>query len=271
MSEPVRFKILSCNIRVDVPADGESGNGWNDRKALCAEVMLAQKADLICVQECQNKHFSDLSQSLTGFDAYGLCNPALEFSRNNAIFYSRDRFEMVSAGGFWLSETPHVAGSISWDSARPRFANYVDLKESASGRDLRVWNLHFDHIGQTARENQARVFVEGAQVFGDELPQFVTGDFNADASNPCIDVVKAGGWQDTYTVIHGAEEPGITYHAFIGPEFATKRSPGNFVGKMDFVFCKGPVKALSAGIIRDNRNGRYPSDHYFVSAEVTLL
>lgn len=265
-----KLKILSCNIRVDVPDDSLSGNGWNDRKAYCAVVILAQNADVICVQEAQNVHYSDLRVSLSGFDSFGLQNPALDFAPCNAIFYSNSRFEMASAGGFWLSETPHVAGSISWDSARPRFVNWIDLKDKQSGRQLRVWNLHFDHIGQLARENQARVLVEGSGAFSEEWPMLLTGDFNCDASNAALDIVKSGGWVDTYEALHGSEEPGITYHAFKGPEFATARPPETFVGKMDFVFCKGPVKPLTASIICDNRHGKYPSDHYFVSAEVEL-
>ncbi len=266
----LQLKVLCCNIRVDVPADSESGNGWNDRKAFCLEVMQAQKADLICVQEAQNAHYTDLRTGLTGYDSFGLQNPALGFAPCNAMFYDRSRFNMISAGGFWLSEQPHVAGSISWDSARPRFANWVQLKDTASGREFRLWNLHLDHIGQVARENQARVLVEGSQVFGDDLPQLLTGDFNCDASNPALNTIKSGGWVDTYTALHGDEEPGITYHAFVGMKFADARPPEKFVGKMDFIFCRGPVRPLKAEILRDNRDGKYPSDHFFISAEVAL-
>lgn len=268
MDQAARLKVLSCNVRVDVPADGLAGNGWNDRKQFCAEVVSRQNADIICLQECQNVHFTDLQLALDGYATFGLQNPALDYSPTNAIFYSSSRFKTISAGGFWLSETPHVAGSISWDSARPRFVNWVDLKDIPSGRRLRVWNLHFDHIGQIARENQARVLVEGSAPFGDDWPQFLTGDFNCDASNKALDIVKSGGWIDTYALLHGEDEPGTTYHAFEGPEFT--RPPETYVGKMDFVFCKGPVKVLAADIIRDNRDGRYPSDHYFVSAEVLI-
>jgi len=270
MNESTHLKILSCNIRVDVAEDGQAGNGWNDRKELCADVMRAQNADLICLQENTNAQYADLRHGLAEFDSFGLQNPALEFSPNNAIFYKRSRFELASAGGFWLSEMPHVAGSVSWGSARPRFVNWVDLKEHRSGRKLRMWNLHLDHIGESAREEQARVFVEGAQVYGNDFPQLVAGDFNCDASNTAIEIVKAGGWLDTYTAMHGPEDPGFTYHAFLGPGFAESRPPENTIGKIDFIFCRGPVKTLTAEIIRDSRDGRYPSDHYFISAEVEL-
>lgn len=270
MDKPMRLKILCCNIRVDNEGDRQEGNGWSVRKDFCMEVIEAQNADLICLQENTAEQHADLRRGLTEFDSYGIQNPALWFSPNNAIFYRRSRFEMASAGGFWLSDKPHVAGSVSWDSARPRFVNWVDLKEHGSDRQFRMWNLHLDHIGPISREEQAKVFVEGAEVFGDDMPQLVAGDFNCDASDAAIDVIKAGGWLDTYTEIHGPDDPGFTYHAWVGPKFAELRPPENNIGKIDFIFSRGPVKVLASELICDSRNGRYPSDHYFLSAEVVL-
>ncbi len=265
----MKLRVLCCNIRVDVPADSEAGNGWNDRKDYCLEVIRAQNADVICPQECRNTHYHDLRAGLPEYESFGIANPDTEFHPTNAIFYSRERFELISAGGFWLSETPHIEGSVSWDSARPRFANYVNLRDRESGRELRVWNSHLDHIGQVARENQARIIVEAAQALPEDLPQIFTADCNADASNPAIDVLKEGGWIDTYTLIHGPADPGFTYHAFMGPQFA-ERPPEKIKGKIDFIFSRGPVETLASEIIYDNRDGKYPSDHYFLSAEVGI-
>jgi endonuclease/exonuclease/phosphatase family metal-dependent hydrolase len=260
-------KILCCNIRVNVPADGEAGNGWNDRKALCLDVMRAQAADIICTQECRDVHYADLRQGLPEFDSFGLSGPG-DFHPTDAVFFARSRFDLVSSGGFWLSETPHIAGSQSWDSACPRFANWLDLRDRESGQEFRIWNTHYDHISQIAREKQARCIVEASEVFGGSLPQLFAADCNADASNPVIDVMKAGGWIDTYTEMHGPADPGFTYHAFIGPKYAEVRK--NTTGKIDFIFHRGLVKTLSAEIIYDSRDGRYPSDHYFLSAEVRI-
>jgi len=259
------MKILCCNIRVDVREDGEAGNGWDDRKGFCLEFIRAQSADLICFQECREAHYQYLKGGLPEFDSFGLANPDAVFNPGNAIFFSRARFQMVSAGGFWLSETPHIAGSQSWDSARPRFVNYVHLRERDSGREFRVWNGHLDHIGQVAREKQAQCIVEAAEALPEDFPQLFTADCNAEASNPAIDNLKAGGWIDTYTAVHGPDDPGFTYHRFMGPAY-----DGKTTGKIDFIFCRGPVKTHAAEIIRDSRDGRYPSDHYFISAEVTL-
>jgi endonuclease/exonuclease/phosphatase family metal-dependent hydrolase len=263
-------KILCCNIRVNVQDDIDTGNGWDARKDLCINVMRAQSADLICVQECWWHPYNDLLSRLPEFDGFGLANPAVDFHPYNAMLYRRDRFEVISAGGFWLSETPHIAGSQSWDSARPRFANWMDMKDRESGREFRMWNTHFDHVGQVARENQAQRIVEACQAFPADFPQLFAADCNADASNPAIDVMKAGGWIDTYTEMHGPADPGFTYHAFVGPRYADGKAKDNMTGKIDFIFHRGSVKTLSADVICDSRDGRYPSDHYFLSAEVRL-
>lgn len=260
------LKILSCNIRVDVRADYETGDGWDDRKRFCLEVIRAQKADVVCLQECREAHYVFLKDGLPGYDSFGLANPDTGFNPTNAVFFSRERFETISAGGFWLSETPHIEGSLSWDSARSRFANYLNLLDRRSGKGLRVWNSHFDHIGAVARVKQGQVLVEAAQALSEALPQVFTADCNADAKDPAIMNLIAGGWSDTYTAARGPADPGFTYHGFLGPKY----DPKNGVGKIDFIFTRGPVETLDAEIIRDGRDGKYPSDHYFLSAEVRI-
>src|SRR4051812_37223530 len=98
------YKVLTCNIRVDVPADSNTGDGWAHRKALCTRVIKSQKADLIGFQEVQQVHFKDLKAAMPEYDSHALANPDSVFHPANAIFYSRTRFDLLSSGGFWLSE-----------------------------------------------------------------------------------------------------------------------------------------------------------------------
>jgi len=263
------LKVLTCNIRVDVPADTKAGNGWAARKDLCVEVMRAQHADLIGLQECQDAHLKYLKSSFPEFDSFALPAPDRHTNPLNAILFSRARFELQSGGGFWLSETPQVAGSKSWDSARSRFVNWVQLRERKSGKEFRHWNTHLDHIGQVAREKGAELIVRASATLPRTLPQLLTGDLNAQATNPAIKRVAGAGWTDTYSAIHGPADPGFTAHGFDGPAHAKKLN-GKHGGRIDWIWCRGPVKPLAAKIIRDGRNGRYPSDHYFLSATVAL-
>ncbi len=263
-------KILTCNVRVDLPADGQAGNRWADRKGLCTDMMRAQQADLIGLQECQHVHLTHLKARLPEFDSFALSNPDAQVHPLNVILFSRARYELISAGGFWLSQTPHVAGSKSWDSAHARFVNWVHLKERASGKEFRLWNTHLDHIGQVARERAAELIVQASAPFPKAFPQLLTGDFNASATNPAIKLLAAAGWTDTYAAVHGPEDPGFTAHAFLGPQYGEKKLKGRTGSRIDWIWCRGEVKPLAAEVIRDSRNGRYPSDHYFVSAVVAI-
>ena len=188
----------------------------------------------------------------------------------NVVMFARDRFEQVSCGGFWLSETPHLAGSMSWDTARARHVNWVRLKERASGRELRVLTTHLDHKSQPARERQIQMILDEAALYADSFPQLLAGDLNARITNPVVDRIRAAGWKDTYEAVHGPGDPGFTTHRFMGEKYPEWLAPKTPPGRIDFIYSRGPVKSLASHIVKDSRDGRYPSDHYFLSAQVEL-
>ena len=252
------MKILTCNIRYFGANDGE--DSWAYRKDLCARIIGAQSPDIICFQEMWAEQFADMTSALPEYRSYGMTDEPTGRHPVNCIFYSRDACTRIAAGGYWLSETPHVPGSKSWDSSCVRLANWIRLEDRATGREFRVINTHLDHVSQIAREHQAGRIVEDANAYPQDYPQMLTGDMNCDATNRAIGVFKAGGWIDTYGEVHETEDPGHTYHGFLGPEYDSS------VGKMDWVLARGTVKVIDAEIIRDSLDGRFPSDHYFVSA-----
>lgn len=269
-SQSASLRVLSCNVRVDVPADSATGDGWTHRRDFCAEVIADRKADLIGFQEMQVAHYDFLRSRMPEFVSYACYNPGNPPQPSNAIFYAANRFDFISGSGFWLSENPHVAGSRSWDSARSRFVVSVDLKDRRTGKNLRFWNTHLDHIGHQARENGAKMIVQAGAPLPETLPQIITGDFNAGSTHPAIKAILEGGWKDTYSTVHGPEDPGFTAHAFKGTAATPLRPDGTKKEKIDWIFCRGPLTPVTAEIIRDSRNGHYPSDHFFVSADISL-
>ena len=109
--------------------------------------------------------------------------------------------------------------------------------------------------------------VEAAAAFDPiGIPQILTGDMNANIKNQAIATLLEGGWADTYAAIHGLGEPGYTFHGFRGKERQLKGRGS----KIDWIFIRGDVETLATEIIRDGRDGRYPSDHYFISATLEL-
>lgn len=113
-------------------------------------------------------------------------------------------------------------------------------------------------------ETEIRMILEDADAYPDDYPQLLTGDFNMDQTHPLMDAFKDAGWWDTYTNVHLPEDPGNTYHGFEGPRYRTDQ------GKIDWIVARGRFFTEDAEIIRDSENDRFPSDHYFVGADLVL-
>lgn len=256
------MRIATCNIRCFPANDGP--DHWELRKEYALDTIRALHADIVCFQELWLQQCAYARDALSEYAHFGIADEAHTDRPTNAIFYRRDRFELISPGGFWLSETPHISGSSSWDSACVRLANWLRLKERSSGCEFRIVNTHLDHVSQPARVNGARLICEDAAAYDDNYPQFLTGDMNCDVQNEAIQTFLSAGWRDTYAALHGPEDPGHTYHAFKGPAYEGD------IGKMDWVFNRGSAQVDDAQIIDVHRDGRYPSDHYFITAEVSL-
>lgn len=282
-SAALKLKLLSANIRLAyqeseeltreiLVADEHNGVGWNTRKDMCGRIIAKQEADIICLQESRDVQVKDILGHLKNFASYGLSHRAPEYYPTNAILYSQDKFDLITCGGFYLSETPHIEGSIGWDSLRPRFANWIELKEKQTGKVLRVWNTHIDHRGKIAKINQVQMILDAAKVFPADLPQFFVGDFNQNEKTTGILNIKKAGWTDTYEQIHKDDPWPHTVHQFYGPGYTdflkTQNKTPN--SRIDWIFTKGPIKTLDAQIVRDHENGKYPSDHYFINATVEI-
>ncbi|MGH8021582.1 MAG: endonuclease/exonuclease/phosphatase family protein [Opitutaceae bacterium] len=270
--------ILNCNIRVPLPADEAAGRGWAARREACIAIIRARRPDLICLQEVIREPLRDLERALPEFASFGFAGPEMDARlvgyhgiAKNVILYSRDRYSMISAGGFWLSETPHLPGTMSWDSARARHVNWVRLQNGRSGAEFRLLTTHLDHQGQRAREEQMRMIVEESASYAPEFPQVLAGDFNANARNPVLRIATEDGWADTHAAIHGAADSGFSYHGFLGADYATKSPPEKQKGRIDFILARGPIRTLASELVRDRHEGRYPSDHYFLSARVAFV
>lgn len=256
------MKLLSCNVRVSGAKDGD--NSWPFRKEICAQQIAKQNAGIVCFQEMTATQFEFLSNALPEYKSYGIAEDAIGKNPVNCIFYRPDLFTLIFASGYWLSETPHIPTTKSWESQYVRLANWVRLKENKTGVEFRLINTHLDNVGLLARENQARLIVEDCQAYPKEYPQILTGDMNEDFTYNAIKTFKAGGWTDTYHLIHQTENPGHTYHGYEGEKHQA------IMGKIDWIFTRGKIKTLDAEIIKESVNGKYPSDHYFISAKVEL-
>lgn len=266
-------KVLTCNIRVALPEDDAIGLGWNARREVCVQVIKEQQPDLIGFQEVLKEQAVYLQQQMPHYALFGFDGPEMDAHpegyhgiAKNPIMYLKSRYRLLTGGTYWLSETPLAAGSMSWNTARARHVNWVRLKEIKTGKEFRMVNLHLDHKSQEAKVQQAKLMAAESSQYLPDFPQILTGDFNSTMASNVFESVKAAGFADSYAVIHGDAEPGVTAHGFEQPDSPKLKGRG----KIDFIFCKGNCKPVSAGIIRDKPKGIFPSDHFFVYTEVSL-
>lgn len=254
------LRVMTYNIRLNLASDGS--DAWPHRREMVASVIRFHGADLIGVQEALPDQLRDLDALLPHFGRFGVGRDAQRGGEHSAILYRRRRFEVLQHDTFWLSETPSIAGSKGWDAANQRIVTWGRLHDRGTGAVFIHFNTHFDHVGEVARRESARLLTARIEEIAGNAPVIVTGDFNATPASEPYRLVLAAGLRDAFsasrTPHHG---PTSTWNAFraVEPE-----------RRIDFVFVRGAVDVLQHGILSDTFDGRFPSDHLPVVAEVQV-
>ena len=268
VSAQATHNVMSCNIRIaGLDADEVDGRRWDERKDVCLKVIKSRKPDIICMQEVIYESYDYFKKKLSGYIAFGFEGPEMDpwtsgyhFIGKNVIFFSKSRYELISEGCYWLSETPEIGGSSSWETARARHCNWVRLRDRKTGKVFRVLDTHLDHITDAAKAKQTEVIVREAAQYADDFPQLLFGDFNSGIADTPYALLTAAGWKDAYEAVHGQEETGFTAH---GWKFDRKKGR-----RIDFIYYTPGIEVLDAEIVKDAPGGIYPSDHYFISAKL---
>ena len=263
------FRVMSFNIRLPVQSDGI--NYWDLRRPLVASTIRYHEADIIGVQEAFRRQLDEMTTDLPEYGWFGLCrtdgsvlpDPDGEFS---AILYRKDRFERLDGNTFWLSETPEVAGSKGWDAAFPRIVTWAKFKDMKSGKLFFYFNTHFDHMGEQAREESARLILQKINEIAGKEPVILSGDFNStDTSKPYQLLTDQ---QSTYGMTDALYVSKSPHHGPLGSFSSSFTLPGVGDYRIDFIFIRNRITVLKHAILSDSWDGRLPSDHLPVLAEL---
>ena len=244
------MRIMTFNLRFANPQDGP--NIWDRRKELVVDTILASSPQLLGTQEGTVPQLEYLAAHLPGYlplVSHRQVDPTCQYP---TIFYQA-ALEVKDSGEFWLSQTPAVHRSISWNSAFPRMVTYGLFREP--GRDLWFYfgDTHLDHISAEARLQGARMIREFFQSRPE--PLILAGDFNEppDAAVYQELVGPRGFLTDTWRVLHQPGDDPPTQHGFNG------RPRGS---RIDWILTSPLFRVQQAEIILSHREGRYPSDHF---------
>ena len=263
-------RVMTFNIRYDEPRDKE--NAWPNRKELVAGMIRFHHADLVGVQEALKRQLSDLDVLLPDYAWLGVGRgdgkAAGEFS---AIFYRKARFKPLQSSTFWLSETPQVPSS-GWDASYPRIVTWVKFQDLETAKIFFHFNTHFDHRGVQARTESARLLLKRIREMAGNLPVVVTGDFNFTESSDGYQILT-GKHAETSSSAHPSLQDAryISQHGHYGPTSTFNEFKALIPErKIDYVFVKGNIRVLQHGVLSDTWDGRFPSDHLPVLAEIVF-
>lgn len=256
--KPLELTVMSFNIRYGLADDGD--NHWNKRRDIVVESIRQYDPDIVGLQECLLFQADYLEEQLRGYRWLGIGRERGGGGEMTAILYKQRELAPIATDNFWLSDTPEVPGSQSWDSSLPRIATYARFFHPDSGHHFHFFNTHFDHRGRQAREESARLLRARARALPAEDIVIITGDFNAYAedSEP-YSLLTGAELFDAWTSAAGRKGPANTWSGFEAPKEDSQR-------RIDWILFRGPLDCLSAETVLYNQDGRYPSDHYPVVA-----
>ena len=257
-------RVMSFNIR------NSHANDWEARKGLVYEVIEDYAPDVLGLQEANSFQLEELSNEFPQYGKVGEGSMGGSKGQHSAILFLEERFKLTDSGSFWLSENP-TQPSKSWRSAHHRICTWVELLGRKTDSTLYIYNTHMDDGSREARENGSRMIMEHIQGKVQAAPFVFMGDFNAREDSEALKIIKGNsearqnpGFKmvDSFRVLYPDRENVGTYNGF------TCQSDGP---KIDYIMIKPNMKVREASILQTNLKGRYPSDHFPVTAQLGFL
>jgi endonuclease/exonuclease/phosphatase family metal-dependent hydrolase len=265
LESKAQIKVMTFNIRYD--NKGDSLNQWSNRKEHAAELIKFHGADFIGMQEALINQIKDLATQLPDFAWMGKGrDDGKEAGEFSPIMYQKKKFTLLKTHTFWLSDSCEKVG-FGWDAVCRRVVTYGYFKENKTGKTFYVFNTHFDHKGQVARRESSKLVLKKMAEIAGKQPAILTGDFNAKPDSEPIQIIT-----NESDPLHLTDAEKISKTPHYGPYgtfngFKSYEVPDSHI---DYIFVKNGVKCLSHATHSEAWGGRFPSDHFPVSAVLVL-
>jgi endonuclease/exonuclease/phosphatase family metal-dependent hydrolase len=246
--------VGSYNVRLYTPRD--TGNLWEQRAPVVAALIRFHDFDVFGTQEGFKNQLEDIRTALPYYTYYGVGrDDGKEKGEHSAIFFKKDRFQLLDKGDFWLSQTPEQP-SKGWDATCcNRICSWVYLKDRKTKKKFYVFNAHYDHEGVVARKESSKLILDRIKSIAGKKPVVLTGDFNGDHQSEWYQTVANSGIvKDTYRQV---EHPYALNSSFNG--FGKTNYRDEII---DHVFTTPHFSVQKWGLLTDTYYGKYPSDHF---------
>lgn len=252
------LRVMAFNVRVPVEADGP--DRWEARRDLLVRTIGDARPDLVATQELVAAQGEYIVGALPGYAWFGRGRRGAQGDAGDehmGVFYRLDTLRRIESGDFWLSDTPDVAGSISWGNLYPRMVTWGLFERVDDGRRFYLLDTHLPYRDQDgpARVRSAQAILRWIAALPADVPVILAGDFN---DVPGSDAYRtlSGALRDARIDAPVREGPDGTFHGFSGV-------PGK---RIDWILQRG-LRPLRASTLTGHAEGRYPSDHFPVLVE----
>ena len=251
--------VMTYNIRYDSRDDGQ--NRWENRRELLVNQVLFHQPDIMGTQEVLENQLRYLDRALEDYDYVGIGREGGDNGEFSALFYNDRKLRVEDSGTFWLSPTPGEV-STGWDAALPRIVTWARFRRLDTRASFMAFNTHFDHVGEQARLESARLIVSSiSRMNRDNLPVIVTGDLNLTPDTEAIGILT-DYLDDSYAKSPVRLGPVGTFTGFDYDAPAERR--------IDYVMVSEGVQVQRYAVLSDAVDRRFPSDHFPVVAKVIL-
>ncbi|MCI2122232.1 MAG: endonuclease/exonuclease/phosphatase family protein, partial [Bacteroidales bacterium] len=180
-------KIISFNIRNSTSPEQDGNNCWSNRRDGAVRVVSDELPDAFGIQEGTLHQVKYFEKYCPEYTRVGIGrDDGKDGGEFMAIFFLSSKYDLISCGTFWLSETPDTV-SKGWDAACKRTATWVRLRNKSDGSELYYFNTHLDHMGVTARFESAKLLNSRIhKIAGDDAAVILGGDFNVSPENEVV-------------------------------------------------------------------------------------
>lgn len=254
------INVATYNLRLNTPNDGP--NVWGLRNEAVKALIRYHEFDLLGTQEGKPEQMTDLEE-MPEYTRVGVGrDDGKHAGEHSAIFFRQARFDLLTHGDFWFSETPDQP-SKGWDArCCNRLASWVRLRDKTSGKTLLTVSVHFDHEGEVARRESAKLLLNWLSQQEGNDAVIALGDFNSTPETEQILAMSAVMFDASAISLTPAYGPMATFNDFKFGVLPTKL--------IDYIFLGPNIKVLKYAVLTDSDGQHYPSDHFPVLARIEL-
>jgi endonuclease/exonuclease/phosphatase family metal-dependent hydrolase len=256
-SHPGNLRVMTFNVRLPLASDGPER--WELRRDLMVQTIRRQHPDVIGTQELYREQGDYIVSRLPEYAWFGEGRRGGDGDEHMGVFYRRDALRVEASGNFWLSDTPDVAGSITWGHPLPRLVTWARFARR-DGRSFVLYDTHLPYRDEDegARERCAALLLKRLGELPHDEPFVLTGDFNTTPDSR-VHALLTSELQDAWIATPHRRGPEKTFHDYTG-------TPDR---RIDWILFRG-LRARAVWTVTTHRGTLYPSDHFAVVADLAF-